>query len=113
MATTTARSSRDDRQGPPSRSPFRSKSDQTRHIAALEMITKRQQELLDLQGILASTKDVRTKRILSQRIRATKMNLDSWLSYLDGTNEKDEECYREPRAVIQPRRPRSKTRKAA
>lgn len=103
-AVTITRHSSDDRKGPANRSPFRSQMESRRVDAALEMIAKREAELAGLLEILAKTSDRQTQRILAQRIRATKNNLDSWKDYFSGANEKDEECYREPRAVVHPKK---------
>jgi hypothetical protein len=100
MATTITRNSSDDRKGPAKSSPFRSTSDLVRMEAALEMVAKREEELTGLLEIMASISDTQTQRILAQRIRATKNNLDSWKAYVSGANEKYEEAYREPRAVV-------------
>lgn len=116
-AVTIYRNSADDRKGPAKASPFRAKDESTRVKAAEEMIAKRRNELDGLQEILRKTTDKKTQRILAQRILATANNLKSWESYLDGSNERDEEAYREKRAVvIPPKRARAvarKTRRAA
>lgn len=101
-AVTITRNSADDRRGPKSRSPFRSQMPSKRVAAAEAMLAKRERELEGLLEILARTSDTQTQRILAQRIRATKNNLDSWKAYASGANEKDEACYREPRAVVTP-----------
>lgn len=108
MPTTIARDSADDRKGPANRSPFRSQNPSKRYIAGLEMIAKREQELEDLSALLAVTKDQKTKRILSQRIRATAANLESWNTYMSEGNEREETAYREPRAVVHPPKPDNK-----
>lgn len=100
---TAARDSRTaDRKRPAQQSPFRSKSESTRLAAARKMVAKRTEELVGLEVRLAQAPNLRQRRILQQRITATKNNLESWMDYLTGANERDEECYREPRAVIIP-----------
>lgn len=96
-AVTISRHAADDRRGPAKSSPFRSKSDDTRLIGALEMVRKRHEELRGLEEILAATTDRRTRLVVQARIRATRNNLQSWEDYLD------DEAPREPRAVITPR----------
>lgn len=102
-AITTSRYSKTaDRRKPASASPFRAKDESTRVKAARQMVEKRTKELVVLEVRLASAKDLRTRRALQQRVTATKNNLESWMDYLLGTGDRDEECYREPRAVIIP-----------
>lgn len=96
-AVTIWRDSADDRKGPPQASPFRSKSEEARYVAAQEMVAKRERELAGLQEILSRTTDRSTQKILAQRIKGTKNNLASWLRYIDQATP------REPRAVVQPR----------
>lgn len=91
-----------DRRKPANQSPFRSENENTRAKAARQMVDKRTRELVALEVRLAQTKEAKTRRVIQQRITATKNNLESWMDYLLGTNERDEECYREPRAVIIP-----------
>ena len=101
-AVTIYRDSADDRKGPATSSPFRSKSEETRYLAAQEMVAKREHELAGLKEILSRTSDRSTQKILAQRILATKNNLNSWLRYIEDATP------REKRAVIHPPK---KTRK--
>lgn len=101
-AVTIYRNSADDRRGPAASSPFRSESDQARYLAAQEMVAKREHELAGLQDILARTKDRSTRKILTQRISATRNNLSSWLRYIE------DDAPRDKRAVVTPPK---KTRK--
>lgn len=102
-AITTSRYSKTaDRKKPANQSPFRSDNETKRVKAARQMVEKRTKELVGLEVRLANTKDARTRRVVQQRITATKNNLESWMDYLLGTGDRDEECYREPRAVIIP-----------
>lgn len=110
-AVTITRHAADDRRGPANLSPFRSKSEETRYNAALEMIAKREEEMAGLREILSRISDLQTQRILAQRILATRNNLRSWEDYVA------KHAPREPRAVIHPqpvkKARRSRARKAA
>lgn len=108
-AVTITRHAADDRRGPAKASPFRSKSEETRYNAALEMIAKREEELAGLREILSRISDQQTQRILAQRILATRNNLRSWEDYVA------KHAPREPRAVIHPTpiKPRRVRRRAA
>jgi hypothetical protein len=110
-AVTITRHAADDRRGPANLSPFRSKSEETRYAAALDMVAKREEELAGLREIHARVSDRQTQRILAQRILATRNNLRSWEDYVA------KHAPREPRAVIHPTpiKParKSRARKAA
>lgn len=101
-AVTISRYAADDRRGPAHRSPFRSRAEQTRYTAALQMITKRSEELTGLEVIAEHTNDPRTRRVLAQRIKATRNNLASWEAYIRN-------CDREPGAVVHPTPQRRKS----
>lgn len=99
-AVVTSRYSRTaDRHAPVNRSPFRSCNPSKRYIAALEMLQKRRAEIETLETAMAMTSNQAEQRRLAQRLLATTNNLRSWEAYFDGSNEVDEEIYREPRAT--------------
>lgn len=96
-AVTITRHSADDRQGPPHLSPFRDEDEGTRVAAALEMVAKRQHEITGLERLLANKHNTpATKRIIRERIAASKRNLVSWEDYLRDHAEQ------ERRAVVHP-----------
>ena len=92
-AVTISRHAADDRQGPARLSPFRSEDEEIRYWAAWKMIAKREEELAGL--LLITPTSAQEKRILAQRIAATKNNLAAWEAYIADFD-------REPRAVIHP-----------
>lgn len=94
-AITTSRYSRTaDRQGPASQSPFRSANPSKRYIAALEMVQKREAEIVVLEQALAKSMSYAEQKRLAERILASKNNLAAWETYIK------QKWPREPRAVI-------------
>lgn len=92
----TQRNSADDRKGAANTSPFRSKADQARYLAATKMIGKRYAEIATLEQALASTDNKAEQKRLRLRLQASRNNLRSWEDYIA------KEAPREPRAVITP-----------
>lgn len=96
-AITTSRFSRTaDRPGPASASPFRSKQESTRYVAALAMIGKRQQEIKALTKALEQADTFKDQRRITTRLKACQNNLQAWDTYLE------QQQPREPRAVVIP-----------
>lgn len=95
-ATVKVRHSADDRKGPRTSSPFRSKAPSTRLIAAQQMVIKRLEEIVALERALGQTGDRAEQRRLTTRLLASKNNLRSWQDYIAQNSP------REPRAVITP-----------
>jgi len=86
-----------DRPGPASSSPFRSSKAGNRIVAARAMIEKREAEVAALEKALGAADNLKIQKILTTRLRATRNNLESWLTYLE-----EDEAPRERRAVIIP-----------
>lgn len=78
------------------RSPFASTKKTERIRAAHQMIAQREREMAHLSALLDKATDAKKRRVLTQRLLATKHNLDSWRDYVGA------DYYREPRAVIVP-----------
>ena len=96
MASVKVRNSRDDRKGAATTSPFRSKAEDKRLLAAMQMVVKRTQEIAALERVLDNTTDIKEQRRLTTRLLASKNNLRSWQDYIADNTP------REPRAVITP-----------
>lgn len=77
------RHSSDDRKGDPHDSPFRSRAERTRLMAALDMVQKRTTEIAHLENLVANETGRDEKRRLQVRLSATKNNLASWRDYIE------------------------------
>jgi len=76
------RHSREDRDGDPKYSPFRSYKADKRYVAAMEMVVKRTEEISALERLLGRTKNLGEQKRLTTRLLASKNNLKSWRDYL-------------------------------
>lgn len=95
MTSVKARHSADDRKGPRTSSPFRSKVETTRLVAAQQMVIKRLEEVVALEREIGRASGAERRR-LTTRLTATRNNLRSWQDYIAKNTP------REPRAVITP-----------
>lgn len=98
MATAAilSRYAADDRKGPKSASPFRSKSDEKRFLGAVTMMAKRSDEIAALEKALSGHLSAADRKRALLRLQASKNNLQSWTDYVE------EGWPRETRAVITP-----------